>query len=272
MARSHVEEGAELEELGLERLSQLFTRLEHVSDLNGISIEEGSQLDRDARLNPYDPADQQVIFCSGLAVDHLGTLSRHLQAHGLPTYAGFTLIRAAVEACAQGVWLLSGGTDDKRLFRALQAVLRSRDDADALARSLGLTNPDGYIRMVARLDELKNQRPGLRNKTLNRDLKTTEIVLDAGRHVERVQGLTGLDVWRAGSGFAHGNRTTAMMLTERRVVGERPERRSSDYFVTSSWYVTSLMVEVAIVHLERLHEMFEHAAQVSTSKSRGRRP
>lgn len=270
MAQTHVEEGAELEQLGLERLGHLFARLDGIGDLNQVQIDEGSQLDRDARLNPYDPADQQVIFCSGVAADHLGTLSRHTQAEGLPTYAGFTLIRAAVEACSQGIWLLSGGTDDKRLFRALQAILRSRNDADALARSLGLTNPAGYERMSARLDELKNQRPGLRSKSLDRDLKTTEVVLDAGRHVDRVQGLTGLDVWRAGSGFAHGNRTTAMMFMERRVIADHPERKSSDYYVTSSWYVTSLMVEVAIAHLERMHEMFERAARAPKIKSRGR--
>jgi len=262
MSNRRAQEGADLAAQGLARLQILASRLDRLPNLDTITVSPASQLGQDAQVNDYDPADQQVVFAYAVAKDHLETLYRHLTADGggLPAFAAFTLVRAAVEAAAQGIWLLSGGTRDKRVFRSLQAIRRSRDDAEPLARSLGLSNTQGYKRMLERLEEIKAKRSALNQRDLGASLHTTAILIEADRHVKTTAGLKGLDVWRAGSGVAHANRSTALMFTELEEVEGMPLRRSSTYRLTSSFYVVSLMVEVALDYLETLHQMYARAA------------
>lgn len=258
-------ESEERKKLGLRILAEQFDRLDRISDLAFIQVEKGSRLAHDAKINDYDSIDLQATYLEVAARDHLETLRRHitLDGGGIPAMSSFTLIRAAVECAAHGIWLLSSSKVDKRIFRSLQRHLMNRNDVEPLAQSLGISNPEGYARMRERLDGIHGSRGGLRQRSLDRPLTTTAVVSDADRFVKTLD-LTGLQVWQACSGLAHGNSSSSLIFMERQRISTNG--KVSTYSFTTSAYLIGQMFRVAVDYLDTLTVLYAQQAKANPAR------
>jgi hypothetical protein len=117
--------------------------------------------------------------------------------------------------------------------------------------------------MHKRLIEIRDRRKGIPNSaSLESTIKITSIIQIADRLVKRSE-LSGLDVWRAGSGIAHGNRTMVLMILER---SKTPQEQS--YRVTAPASIVAWMFETCVNHLEHLLKLYEEL----NAESKGARP
>src|SRR5690349_15715455 len=74
------------------------------------------------------------------AVDHLFALKVLIADAGvLPTYAPFTLLRAAIENAASAVWLLDPSSRSERVLRRLRLEAANAKNSDRAVSLLGST-------------------------------------------------------------------------------------------------------------------------------------
>ena len=114
MALGDIKESPALEREGWTILQGEFVRVAGlVGDTSpwDWTVDPGSRMADDNKSLSYDPISDQVAHMVAVAVDHLTSLQVMLQAPkgGLPTMAGYTLIRSAIEASSYGLWLLTPG-------------------------------------------------------------------------------------------------------------------------------------------------------------------
>lgn len=260
-------EGAELEAQGYAILKEQFARLDALVDLHEVDVEPLSELELDGRVADYDPPADQVVQLIASARDHLSMLRLFIEAPtgGLPMMAGYTLIRAALEASATAVWLMVGGTRNKRVFRSLHHALRNREEAEPLAVSLGLNNAAGFARMQERIRGIHASRPGLRQKSLGVWITRTSIVREADRHVSTTE-LSGLQAWRGASGIAHSSRVVLLMFSERKLL--RREGKRGVYYMTASAAITATMFRTAVDFMARATSLYEEMSKAPVRRSR----
>ena len=226
-------------------IERLMTLVDDRTDYNSVTVEPGSLFAIDARIEDYDPPADQVSFLIGVATDHLETFGRLLRADGgLPPLAGYTLLRAAIEAAATAIWLRMPGTSNARIGRSLWMIVNAREDVEGLAARLGLTNQAGYDRMRTRVDGIIESRRGLNPGVLTRHHTKTSIIAEAQRRVRR-RLFSCLEAWQACSGITHSNRTTALMFLEHQHLGVSSNNRTT-YWMTASAYVTSEVMNLAV--------------------------
>jgi hypothetical protein len=252
-------EGDFLEEFGRDLLAAQFDRLVTLiprEDWVAPAVIPDSRLDFDSRATGYDPIRDQIVFSATVAADHLFTLREAIAgASGrLPAMAPFTLMRASVENSARGISLLSGGTRSKRVLTALQSTWTNRHHVEPLAIALGLQNPQGLAQMEKRLIEIRDNRKGIPSgASLETRTKITSIIAKADRMVTTGQ-LSGLDVWRAGSGIAHGNQTMVLMMLERSW-----NEAEKGYRFTAPISVVGWMLETCVSYLDFLLRSYDEA-------------
>lgn len=231
-------EGAGILQLHFARLDQANSRCE------AFAVLPGSLLDRDDTATAYDPISYQVRFLFGALFDHIGTLRRTLDDHGLPMVAAYPLIRAGLESGAQILWLTTGGQRSKRVFRALHRVWDMASMSDEALQHL-IPGRESYLPgLRVRLDQLLAEaRAGQRS--LDRTYPSmTNIVVDAGRFV-RSRTFTPIDVWRLCSSMAHANRSVALSILEAREDGPRTPIGGT-YLMTSSYRTIAAFVGVVV--------------------------
>lgn len=248
----------------LARAERLFGVLAELQRrLDAVTPVDGGVLAREDANTAYDPLSNQVHHQLAIAFDHLETLSRHCQTHGLPMSSGYTLMRTAIETTATAIWLLAPNRSDKRIIQALRLIWWSRQDADQLSSSLGFDRTAGTKRLLARLTQLRDIRPANRQRRLElAPIATTALIIEADRALDRdIETMNLLTTWRMCSGMAHGNKAVSLMLLERRKI-QGP--RNNTYLMTSSWGLTTLALTVAVAGLKTAVERFEHHAARAT--------
>jgi hypothetical protein len=258
--RGDVQEGPERERLGMQLLLQQFERLESLQrtyDSATIKIEFLSRMADDDLRTEYAPLSGQISGLDNAATDHLRTLREFVLATdgGIPMMSGYTLIRTAVEACSVGLWLMGAGTKDARILNSLRLTLSNRIDLESTAKQLGAAAPEKDRHVRDRLDEIKNSKPSLRQRTIGPMPSTTSIVTQAQKHITKRAPYTGIQVWLACSGIAHGNTSVGLALLERKRVGLGGPRGAT-FMVTSSVSVLASMFEVAVDFLEAMRHMY----------------
>ncbi|GAB3147396.1 hypothetical protein GCM10027290_30610 [Micromonospora sonneratiae] len=143
--------------------SRLFDRIDELErlrhpDAGSLAVHAGSILAvADAAAAPFTVSHYAARHLD-FAIDHLTAIRALIvKADMLPTYAAFTLLRAAVENLGSAMWLISGKDATERVLRALQTQYRDAMDfqkADALLEPHfpELTRSDG---IGGRLDQVR---------------------------------------------------------------------------------------------------------------------
>ncbi|WP_444663521.1 hypothetical protein ACT17Q_15365 [Cellulomonas sp. CW35] len=224
-------------------LQQLFSSLEAAeARCDAFTVRAGSILEGDDRATAYDPISFQVRYLFVAAFDYTGALRRTLEDHGMPVVAVYPLVRAALEAAAQVLWLTTGGTRSKRVFRALQRVWDGAKLCDEALRHLDPTSRPLLPELRERLDGLL-AAAGAGQRSLDRTPPSmTDIVIDAGRHFQTGR-LRPIDVWRLCSSMAHANRSVSLAVLESRQVGPGNDL-GGEYVMTTSYRVVAVFVSV----------------------------
>ncbi len=231
---------AELE--GAAMLQALFSQIETAeARCDTFQIRPGSLLAGDDRATAYDPISYQVRFLLVAAFDHASTFKRTLVDHGMPTVAAYPLVRASLESAAQALWLTTGGTRSKRVFRALHRVWDAASLSDEALRHLNPSRASSLPTLRARLDELLAAAGAGQRSLDSSHPSMTDIVIEAGRKVASRQ-FQPIDVWRLCSSMAHGNRTVALAVLEHR----RDDPATDTYVVTTSYRVMAAFVGVLV--------------------------
>ncbi len=240
-------------------IQRLFAQLEELPDWSKIPVKDGSVFAIDARIQDYDPANDQVIFLLGVAMDHLKAFQRMLvdPNGGLPAMSGYTLMRAAIEAAATAIWLRCSNKANTRVMHSLWIIVHGRDEIEGLATKLGIHNAAGYRRMRERVDGIIASRRGLLASSLSRHYSKTTVINDIERFVpNRLFGC--LEAWQACSGITHSNRSSTLMFLEHEIVAT--EGKTSTFKVTASARVTAEILFVAVSCVQKASDLYvEHA-------------
>jgi len=266
-----VQEGPDLESAGFEHLKRQFARLNDLQkrhNLEHVEIEMLSKMADDDRNTSYAPLSFNALSLDATATDHLGTLQKFIVTTrgGIPPLAGYTLIRTAIEASSIALWLMGGGTKDKRILNTLRLVLDNRIDNENFAARMGTTDPAKNKHVRTRLEEIRDARPSLRKSAIKPMPSATSIIESSQGYVKKRSQYTGIQTWIACSGVAHANYGTNLILLERKQVGHGSPTGGT-FHMTSSVSVLSSMFEVAVDFLEAARLMYE-----ANSKAHGQSP
>lgn len=207
------EERAAFEQLG--RWFQLIDNWQE-SDTNsrGLSVQPGSPLVGDDRAT--DPLHVSHAARQGIATaqDHLHALRMLIQkAESLPTFAPFTLCRAAIEGGAVAVWLLAPQSRDERIRRRLVLATQNAFDADGALKVMG--KPSSLSKRLNEIRAVASKRSALEpDLIVSRPPGLGRMVSEAGDAF--VLGSEAAVVsWKACSGLAHGRQWASVTMLDR---------------------------------------------------------
>ncbi|MGB7448813.1 MAG: hypothetical protein WA892_06755 [Ornithinimicrobium sp.] len=195
-------------------LDQALRRHEHY-EREPWSVPEGTSLaSDDARSQPLQ-VSHAVQALASVADDHLMTLrALFVDANSLPTLAGASLVRGALETAAAGLWILDAETRKQRVTNCLRWHAQDAHDAARFASTLGAGEGSESMALVeettARAHIELPKRQALRSKT----------ILEGADEAMRRAELAGegasdyLAMWQAASAFAHGRRWPMLTLSD----------------------------------------------------------
>jgi hypothetical protein len=253
---------------GRELLNIQWARLKALEDIPGslVALPGGELAADDDATGTYNPISHQLIFALSLAMDHLRTLRTFVEAPngGIPALAGYTLVRSALESACLGIWLVSGGNRNRRVFCSLHLSATNLRDMKRLI----ITDPTSVEKDLRRLEEIKATRPANNQKRLDRPFpKTNEIVRAAARKCEHGTNHA-LTVWQACSSIAHANNIVSVNMLERtRREGGTPQ--NAQYDLTSSVLTLARFLEIALDYVEYLVERFRARSETPELGLRG---
>lgn len=231
-------------------LAGVFQRIDELSVRNAsFEVKSGSELDRDDQLTPYDPLSHQVAFLLMFGFDYIDLLRRTITDHGMPVVGIFPLVRSAVESASEILWLTTGGTRSKRVFRTLHRVWHSVESGEpTLARVIPgrKTNKD---EIHARLQELLARVKGNQKSLGVAYPSMTTIVSEASKNCAP-KVLEPIAVWQLCSGMAHANSGIARTILETKEVGPS-DTIGSTFRLATSYQLAVVLVEVVAGLLER---------------------
>ncbi|MGJ3227078.1 hypothetical protein ACQEUV_17195 [Micromonospora aurantiaca (nom. illeg.)] len=196
-----------------DRIDEL-ERLRHPDD-GSLAVHAGSILAvADAAAAPFTVSHYAARHLD-FAIDHLTAIRALIvNADILPTYAAFTLLRAAVENLGSAMWLISGKDATERVLRALQAQYRDAMDfrkADALLEPHfpELTRSDG---IGERLDQVRAVagRNNLSMAKVKKKDPWNQIVRSLGFD-DKTKDMAE-NLWKSCSACAHGDEWTYTLM------------------------------------------------------------
>lgn len=243
-------ESPEDEAHGRAWLSQSFDRVERLhSAFADMSVRQRSSLHGHDLATPREPLSHQVYTAVGVAFDNLRTIKVLMaDAHVLPVFAHFGLIRNALEAPGVALWMLGPTSRDVRVLRSLQLAYEDRLDQWSLELEVD-GNP--YVSLpptdaiANRLLEIRDLRPVNSGVSLNPPSITKRLAV--AQAFVPPQEVTLLASWKIMSGVAHGRRGTLYNLLDRTVTGVNP--LGAEIRMTSSVRTIATMYMVAEKYL-----------------------
>lgn len=250
-----------LEKYGREQYASLRPRIHEMrSRALAVTLAPGGLLAREDEKTSYSPISHQVRFQLQLASEHLTALDQLIEAHGLPNYAGYVLIRAALETSAAGYWLVQPGVSNRRVLRALRMAWWDQRDSAEFTVASGHAATDWDLERRAHLDLLRSKVKGLHQATLDLPrLSHTDMLTEVGRGLKITQQLSTLLAWRLCSSLAHGNSAAAVMALQHRQIRETEPHVHS---ATSSWALVSALVRTSLETFDGALALFEERASV----------
>lgn len=220
----------------------------------------GSRLARVDLKTPLLPMSYHLKNFDMVAIDNLRAVSLYIEkAHDFPQMALHSMIRSAVEATSTGLWLLHGGSDEKRAFNCLRLTYEYNESVVSLANAFGDTTSTGSgIRQ--RVMELQQNLSQYRSRNLSGHVTTTDIVAVADKVVGARKYFSGLKVWKACSGLAHGNGLLLPILLEHKSTGQSDDVGLELHLTTRLTFLGGFFI-TAIENLERLDFLYREQCQ-----------
>ena len=233
----------------LKAFAMLLESLRKVEELGKsmrkFEVRPKSALAGDDAATAYETLSSQVETNIQGAIDNVGALSAlMIEAHVLPAFAHFGLLRNALEMVGMGLWLLGPTARDERVLRSLQATLEARRDSvnasNELFRHTVKFPVDDPVHVL--LLSQRDARLGL----LGRSLAAPSISkkLAAAQQYCAEQPYTILGFWRLSSGAMHGRRAILRDLLEHDILS------SSDTEVRTSMTSGVIVVANILQHIE----------------------
>ncbi len=201
----------------------------------------GSILHEERQFTAREPIDTLVVANRARARDCLDRLfdlmidDENSRVVASP-YAGYALIRTAIESAAVSLWLIQSARRSDRVIRALQLSYRNTLEGLSLARLIGsadvIAAEEARVgRTLVRLRELKNSVGQLRQAELGNPPKYTEILKSVsrqpGRPREEFEFSSPVAVWKMSSSFIHGSEQVVRMLSDLRQLEDFDEGMAS---------------------------------------------
>jgi hypothetical protein len=181
-------------------------------------VEPGSSLAGDDAKVPTLMVSSAAYQCFSRAVDHLHAVQALLfEAKMMHAYAPYGLLRAAVEAAGEAIWLLGPHGRQERIRRCLKRAYENVSKGAQFSELAGL-QPSGRP-AVTRIQEIRNLATlhgidpnGVCGRwSTQQQLKYVDELLNKGKEPS-AQAL-----WQICSGFAHGREWATLGLLERTV-------------------------------------------------------
>ena len=246
---------ADIEQQGREQYALLRPRIKSMRrQALAVEIVPGTLMHREDHRTSYSPISYQVRWQLQLASEHLVALDRLVEGHGLPDYAGYVLIRAAIETAASAYWLTQPEVSDRRVLRALQMAWWNQDAAAEFATAAGFDQTDNDREIKAQLNELRGKIKSLRQAKLDKPHLSHSDMLTAVERTISVNHPMPLLAWRQCSALAHGNSAVAVMSLQHRMIrAEEPNVHKS----TSSWAIVSALTRTALDMFDSALASFE---------------
>lgn len=212
------------------------------------------------RLTTFDPLSYQLRTFLNVALDSIRTTLRYVEiAIEVPMVSHYSLIRTSVEASSYGIWLLSAGRKEKQAWLSLRLSYENNEELSGLEKVFlraSMPAPDREP-IKQRLIELQQNLKAYRTHDITQRPTTTDVISNADKSFgKRKYEMTGLQVWKACSGPAHGNGAVITALLEREPVGSETEFGQT-FLMTSRLTVTGMFLLVAIENAERFLELLE---------------
>ncbi|OAN38856.1 hypothetical protein [Microbacterium sp. H83] len=235
----------DLERYGQEQYDSLRPRIHEMrSRALAVIVTPDGMLAREDERTDYSPISYQVRFQLQLAAEHLVALDHLVAGHGLPNYAGYVLIRAALETSATAYWLLQPNVSNRRVLRALRTASWDQRDSAEFASAAGHAATDWDLQRHDHLDSLRRKVKGLHQSSLDVPrLSHTDMLTAVERSLKISQQPSTLLAWRLCSSLAHGNSAAAVMALQHRQIGGG---NANIHRATSSWALVSALVRTAL--------------------------
>lgn len=260
--RLNNQETEEEQRLGLQMLQEAQSRAKPLIEswVSYSSPDKDSPLCSVDRLTTFDPLSYQLRTFLNVALDSIRTTLRYVEvANEVPMVSHYSLIRTSVEASSYGIWLLSAGRKEKQAWLSLRLSYENNEELSGLEKVFlraSMPAPDREP-IKQRIIELQQNLKAYRTHDITQRPTTTDVISNADKSFgKRKYEMTGLQVWKACSGPAHGNGAVITALLEREPVGSESEFGQT-FLMTSRLTVTGMFLLVAIENAERLLELFE---------------
>lgn len=204
----------------------------------------GSLLAREDRHTSFSPLSYQVKWQLQICAHHLEAFDRLVQYDGtLPTYAGYALIRAAIESAGQAHWLLQHNHSAQRVLRAIRSVWWDHIDARDFSRQRGYDDDELSTRVRAGLTKDLQSVKQLRQSVFDvKRLSHTDMLTDVERYL-RLPDPSPLTTWRLCSALTHGNGLMAANVLQRRTLDDAEPQVKT---LSPSWSVTSALIRTTL--------------------------
>lgn len=257
MADATVDPG--LERFGQTQYQDLKPRISAMKDeALGVVVLPGSLLSREDGRTSFSPISYQVRWQLQLASEHLVAFTRLVDGHGLPNYAGYVLIRAAIESAACALWLLQPQKSDRRVLRALQMSWWNQTDAALFSTAAGFDPSARDAEIKSELTELRMAVKSLRQTSLDKTRISHTEMLTTVQRTSSIANPTPLVAWRQCSALAHGNSAVAEMSMQHEAIhAEEPRIHVS----RASWALVSALLRTAVNLAQESNELFRNRAQ-----------
>jgi hypothetical protein len=231
---------------GFAMLLESFRKVDELGEsIRKFRVRPKSALAGDDAATPYETLSSQVETNIQGAVDNVRALSAlMLEAHTMPAFAHFALLRNALEMVGTGLWLLGPSSRDTRVLRSLRVAMEGQRDSvitsNELARLSVKFPSDDPVQTM--LESQRDARPGLRGRSLQAPSISSRLATAQEYCAE--QPYTILAFWRLTSGAMHGRRATLRDILEHEIL------ESSDTEVRTSMTSGVIVVGNIVRHIE----------------------
>ncbi|GAA3264520.1 hypothetical protein GCM10010469_34200 [Streptomyces labedae] len=219
-------------------------------------VEAGSSLSGDDAKIPTLMMSSAAYQCFVHAVDHLHAVQALLfEAKVMHSYAPYSLLRAAVEAAGEAIWLLGPSGRQERIRRCLKRAYENVSKGKDFMDLSGL-QPSGrsHAERVQEIRDLAAEH-GLDPNDVCGRWSTQRQLKYVDEDVRHDKDALAQNLWQICSGFAHGREWATLGLLERTVhsqVGNVVQVRLS-----SSTEVLHNMLYMATILTGRAKQLYD---------------